>query len=155
VHNALADKPGATVDVHLLRLIFKHIPTQLLLSEVGGHPSCARAEKLTDVMYIAPPNAQHRYCIWVAHTVCVTDNPTYTDVISRHLQYNTAPLIIISKDTTILGMNRIVTIDKDTNQINTAKFWHGNQKGSNKITNPESTIHSHVSQLHSTRGIHN
>ena len=101
VHTALADKPGATVDVHLLRLITKHIPTQLLLSEVAGHPACARADKLADIMYIEPPEAQHRYCIWDAHTIHVTDHPTYADAISRHLQYNTAPLLIISQDTTI------------------------------------------------------
>jgi hypothetical protein len=122
VHTVLAEKPGATVDVHLLRLFTKHIPTQLLLSEVDGHPACARAEKLIDIMYLDPPNTQHRYCIWDAHTIRVTDNLTYSDVISRHLQYNTAPLLIISQDTTIPGMQRKVTIDKSTIQINTAKF---------------------------------
>ena len=120
MHTALAEKSGATVDVHLLQLISKHIPTQLLLIEVGRHPTCARAEQLTDIMYLAPPDAKHRYCIWDAHTVRITEHPTYIDVISRHLQYNTAPLLIISKDTAISGMHRTVTMDKDKIQINTA-----------------------------------
>ena len=144
VRTALADKPGTTVDVHLLRLITKHIPTQLLLSEVAGHPACARADKLTDIMYIVPPEAQHRYCIWDAHTIHVTDHPTYADAIARHLQYNTAPLLIISLDTTITGMKQQVTIDTDTIQVNTGKFWQGNQKGSSRTTNTE-TLYIHMS----------
>jgi len=146
VHTVLADKPGSTVDVHLLRLITKHIPTQLLLSEVAGHPACARADKLADIMYIEPPDAQHRYCIWDAHTICVTDHPTYADAISRHLQYNTAPLLIISQDTTITGMQQQVTIDTNTIQVNTGKFWQGNQKGSSRTTNQE-TLYIHMSPV--------
>ena len=37
-----------------------------------------------------------------------------------------------------------VTTDEDTIQINTAKFWHGNRKGSSRITNPE-TLYIHMS----------
>jgi hypothetical protein len=44
VHKVLAEKLVATVDVHLLRLFTKNIPTQLLLSEVGGHPAYGRSE---------------------------------------------------------------------------------------------------------------
>ena len=143
------------MDVHLLRLITKHIPTQLLLSEVAGHPACARADKLADIMYIEPPEAQHRYCIWDAHTIHVTDHPTYADAISRHLQYNTAPLLIISQDTTIPGMQQQVTIDTDTIQVNTGKFWQGNQKGSSRTTNHGDTVHPHVPRLHPARDPYN
>jgi hypothetical protein len=87
-------------------------------------------------MYLAPSEAQHRYCIWDAHTIYVTDSSIYTNAISRHLQYNTAPLLIISKDKNILGLENSITIDKGTIQINTAIFWKGNQKGTSKITNP-------------------
>ena len=97
MRSALADTPGTSVDTHLLRLLTKHLPTQLLFSEVAGHPACDIADMLSEVIHLSPPEAQHRYCIWDAHATHVTDSPTYTTVISRHLQYNTAPLLIISK----------------------------------------------------------
>jgi hypothetical protein len=38
IAKAFESVPGASMDTHLLRLLSKHIPTQLLLNEVAGHP---------------------------------------------------------------------------------------------------------------------
>ena len=60
VHTAIADTPGASLDTHLIRLLTKHLPTQLLLSAVAGHPACDRAEALSNVLHLSPPEAHHR-----------------------------------------------------------------------------------------------
>jgi hypothetical protein len=103
-------------------------------------------------MYLGQPEAQHSYCIWDAHTTYVTYSSTYTTVIPRHLQYNTAILLIISKDKNIPGLENSITVDKDTIQINAALFWKGNQRGTSKTTNPE-TLYIHMSSNCTTQEI--
>jgi hypothetical protein len=82
----------------------KYIPTQQLLSNVVGHPSCRTALDIANVGLQAQPVRGDQLCIWEAHTRELNLLPHAADAIDTHLTYSSAPLLIFSRDKRIVGM---------------------------------------------------
>ena len=122
--------PRDTLDIHLLQLIMKYIPTQQLLSNVVGHPSCRIALDIANIGLQAQPVSGDQLCIWEAHTRELNLLPHAADAIDTHLTYSSAPLLIFSKDKRIVGMEHIHTVEEAGLQVDTGAFWKGNKKGS-------------------------
>jgi hypothetical protein len=84
----------------------------------------------------APENS-YKYCVWDAHTRMLRVGEKLTTAIDLHLTYNIAPLLIVSKDEQLSGLNTVMHIELGTIQINTRGFWRGAQKSTHNCTNDE------------------
>ena len=123
-----------TLDIHMLRLIMENIPTQQLLSNVVGHPSCRIALDIAPVGLQNKPVHESKLCIREAHTRELNLLPHAVDAIDTHLTYSLAPLLIISRDKSIVGMEHIHTVEESGLQVDTGAFWKGKRKGSTAST---------------------
>ena len=138
--------PRDTLDIHMLRLIMKHIPTQQLLSNVVGHPSCRNSLDIGQVGLQTQPVHESKLCIWEAHTRELNLLPHAVDAIDTHLTYSLAPLLIFSRDKQIVGMRHIHTVEESGLQVDTGAFWKGKRKGSTASTT------SHKVYVHLSHG---
>ena len=144
VKNAFKAAIGDSVDTHWIRLLTHSLPTQLLLSEVDGHPAFPNAHCIASGPAKQVPEHSYEYCVWDAHTRLLRADEHMTSAIDMHLTYNSSPLLIISKDDHLPGLNTVMTIEPGTIQINTRKFWTGAQKSTHNCTN-DGYLYIHMS----------
>ena len=135
---------GDSIDTHWIRLLTHSLPTQLLLSEVDGHPAFPNAHCIASGPAKQVPEHSYEYCVWDAHTRLLRADEHMTAAIDMHLTYNSSPLLILSKDDHLPGLNTVMTIEPGTIQINTRKFWTGAQKSTHNCTN-DGYLYIHMS----------
>ena len=135
---------GDSIDTHWIRIITQLLPTQLLLSEVDRHPTFPNSQSIASAHARKGPENSQKYCLWDAHTRLLQADEKLITSIDMHLTYNSAPLIIVSKDEHLQGLTRVMDIEPGTLQINTRKFWTGAQKSTHNCTN-DGTLYIHMS----------
>ena len=135
IQQAFQQTPRDTIDIHWIRAITKHLPTQRLYSAVNRHPSHPDLRNLTHLHREKDPPSVHGYCLWDAHSTHINDDTNLLNAVETHITYNPAPLLIISKDVKISGLVQTVTIPEGTLQINTGAFWKGRRKNTTSTTN--------------------
>ena len=80
IQQAFQQTPRDTIDMHWIRAIIKHLPTQRLYSAIDKHPSHPDSRNLTQLHREEDPPSIHGYCLWDAHSTHINDD---TNLINR------------------------------------------------------------------------
>jgi hypothetical protein len=137
VREAFKAAIGDSIDTHWILLFTHLLPTQALQSKVGGHTAFPKSHYIASEPARQAPENSYNYCVWDAHTRILRADKNMATAVEMHLMYNSAPLLIVSKDVQLPGLNTVMRIEPGTIQINTRGLWTGVHKSTDNCTNDE------------------